>query len=178
MDDEERQLDQINLEHEIKKIYDRKEHYYSMWLIYSIIDKVLLIINFGTLLICVLVKVDKLGLILSFFTLSVGVLIDSKEYVILLEKLLNVYTDTILPKIKDYKMAVIVNDQGVLMSNVLDQIRHIQQIEKDNIEKFMGYGFTLPNSLRTLACRKILVCGIAYMATFICIPVLYHYYWQ
>lgn len=177
MDDEERQLDQISLVYEIKKIYDRKEHYYSMWLIYSIIDKVLLIVNFGTLLICVIVKVDKLGLILSFFTLSVGVLIDSKEYVLLLGKLLDVYTDIILPKVMDYKMAVMVNDQGVLMADVLDQMRHVQQIEKDSIEKFMGYGFTLPNSLRNLACRKIMVCSLAYITTFICIPVLYNYYW-
>ena len=176
MDGEETQLVcQISLKHEVKNIYDRKDHYYSMWLLYSIIDKALLIVNFGTLLTCIIVKVDKLGLILSFFTLSVGVLIDSKEYVILLEKLLNVYTDTILPQVKAYWMAVLVNDQGLRMVDILYQIRNVQQIEKDNIEKFMGFGFTLPNSLRTLACRKIIACSVVYIITFICIPVLYHF---
>ena len=170
------EADEINLDREIQAIFDRKEHYYNMWLIYSLIDKVLLIINFGTLLICVIIKADTLGLILSFFTLSIGVLIESKEYAILLEKLLNVYTDEILPKITDYRRSLIVKEQEVLMTTVLKHMRYVQNVEKDNIEKFMGYGFTLPNSLRTVACRKVIVCFVAYVTTFICIPVLYHYW--
>lgn len=166
----------ISLEHEVKRICDKGEHYYSMWLLYSILDRVLLIANFGTLLVCIIVKVETLGLILSFSTLAVGVIFDSKEYVILLGKLLNVYKDHIVPKVNDYRLSVLVNDKDeATMKEVLNQVRFVQRLERYYLTKYMGYTFTLPNSLRTIACRKIIICSIVYISIFICIPVVYHF---
>ena len=172
--------DVICLEDEIQGIFDRKDHYYFMWLLYSIIDKVLVIVNFGTLLICVVIEADELGLILSFFTLSIGVLIDSKEYVILLEKLLLVYNDVILPTVEDYRRSMLVKEEDgggetKKTAIVLNQMRHVRRVENDSIEKYMGCTFTLPHSLRSVACRKVIVCFFAYVTTFICIPLLYNY---
>ena len=176
-DDEQCDGDEIlqeNLLYEIEKIFNRKTKYHSIWALLSIVDKIMLILNFGTLLYCVLIPEGFIGLILSVYTLSVSVSFNYARYLDVLEKLLQVYQDHILLEVNDYQRYLLQIGENDQLS-YLDKIRHVQKIENDNILKFMGVNFVLPHSLRVLSLKKVVACFIAYVVVFICIPVAQHY---
>ena len=161
-----------NFNAEVDKIKDKKRKYRSLLTLFSMSNKILMIINFGTLLFCIVIPNSNIGLILSIYTLSFSVICNTTSHVPNLEKLIAIYEDSIIPQVETYARKVESNDED---DDNTDIIEYVQNIEKYNIKDYMGKAFVLVNTLRHIQYYKIYICAITYILTFICIPIIYHY---
>ena len=165
-----------NFKTEINKIKTKKQNYRRLYTLFTITNKLLMIINFSTLLFCILIPNTNIGLILSIYTLSFSVICNASSYIPTLEKLEAIYDDGIIPQIEAFERKV--ENNPIEISNddtAVDVIEHIQNIEKENIKDYMGKAFILVNTLRHVDYTKISICGITYLIMFVCIPIIYHY---
>ena len=156
---------------EINIIKKKEKTYNSLWRLFSIANKLLMIINFATLLFCVLIPNSNIGLVLSIYTLSFSIICNTSTHVPTLEKLIIVYQDEIIPQIEKYVRCIATRDAAINC----DDISEIQELERDILDQFMGKGFRLVNTLRDIDHKKIFFCALMYIILFICIPIAYHY---
>lgn len=171
-----------DLEDQLEQIKKRMKNFNNLWTLYSFVDKLLIIIQFATLLYSILLislaSENMIGIILSLYTLSVSTVVDKlKPYLVILENLVSVYEDFIIPDIDNYKRGISANlcyntDSVIKLEAAAAECYNIEQ---RHIKIQMGEKFVLPTTLKSMNCRKIIGCGVSYLVCFILIPVVYFY---
>ena len=166
-----------NLNLQLDEVKKRKKLYQSLWRLFTISNKSLMIINFSTILFSIFTPNSNIPLILSIFTLSFSSICDTRIYESILEKLINIYEDEIIldvdKYIRDYQKNNIDNDNN--NNKDCDPIYDIQQIEKKHLTKHLGQSFTLPTALRKADWKRIVAIGVFYIVCFISIAVLCYF---
>ena len=159
---------------EIANIKKKKKTFKSLWRLFSLANKMLMIINFSTLLFCILIPNSNIGLVLSIYTLSFSIICNTSSHIPTLENLVVIYEDEIIPKIDLFVRTTKDNNaRGDDYDD--DSIYRAQQIEKGILSKYMGESFFLSNTLRNVDCKRILACAFIYVVMFVCIPIIYNY---
>ena len=155
---------------EVARIKAKYDNFQFLWNMYSLVDKVLVIVQFGTLLYSVIVPENNyIGLTLSMYTLSFSVICKFQAHLITLEKLIPTYEGTIIPEMEDFLRKNALNDSFDFWQGAVSVLLDIEQ---RGLQVNMGRGFTLSNTLRSINCKKILCCIIIYIVFFIFIPIL------
>lgn len=155
-----------DIKEEIIRIQKKEKTFNQLCLLYSILDKFFLLVNFTILLISILFTESNISLVLSIYTLSFSLLFDNKKHITTLEKLIVLYQDEIIPKINKYirKYNYKKNDSDI--------IYQIQNIEKRNLKKHLGINFSTPKRLRSLDWKKIFLVLSCYFISFISLAVV------
>ena len=125
-----------------------------------------MIINFSTIIYSIFITESNVSLVLSIYTLSFSILCDNRIHIPLLEKLIIIYQDDILPEInarlRKYNKK----------KDSEDIIYEIQGIEKEILNSYFGKCFVIPKSLRTVDWKKITIIFVIYILSFISIAVV------
>ena len=162
----------------IQDIFQEANNYTKLWRIYSRLDKVLHIINFGILLYSICIPDNKISLILSLFTISYSSIFNNNVNLMRLDKIVSVYKDEILPKLKTHLHEFNVR----YISKTIDPdaciicMKDIQKIEKDTLRRYLGENYVISNNLRKLDFTKIIMCFGVYLVCFCLIPFIYTAY--
>lgn len=167
----EEQIDIENIQ-EVRNIISKLRNYKTLWRLFSVCNKILMIINFITILLSIFITEGNVTLALSIFTLLFQFVCDTRRYIPTLEKLLILYQDYILVEIHKYIRNAKKNIESYNIDNIIDGIL---EIEKSHIVRYMGESFTLSNTLRGMDCKKILSVGLVYVVSFISIGFLCYY---
>ena len=156
---------------ELIKIIKKKKKYHSLWRMFSISNKLLMLINFISILLSIFVTEGNITLALSIFTLSFSFICDTRIYIPILNQIIIVYTDEIIPEIKkiirDY-------ENGIIQQNI-DVVDMIIKKEKELLRYFLGASFTITNTLRGLDWKKVICIGFVYVIFFVGIALLCYY---
>ena len=160
----------IDLKRHADSFSQKSSKFKKIWSIYSITDKVLCIVQFGTILYSILFPEQNIGLILSMYTLSFSFLVSHMpKNMYTLEKIIPIYEEYIIPDINQHiRTHTIPQPQ-----NINQIVNECNKIENDHLKRGMGEGFILSNTLRSVNCKKIVSCIIVYVVFFILIPVFY-----
>ena len=89
----------IDIRNEMKHIKNKEKVFVKLWRLYSVFDKFFIIINFSTLLFSIFIAESSVSLALSIYTLSFSIVFDTKRYISILEKLIILYQDEIIPEV-------------------------------------------------------------------------------
>ena len=149
-----------DIEKEIKLIENKEKVFRKLCLLYYILDRFFLVVNFSVLIFSILISESNISLVLSIYTLSFSIVFDNKKYITILENLIVLYQDEIIPKIKRY---IRIHYE----SSNRDIISQIQFIERRNLKKYLGINFSTPKRLRSLDWKKIILIFSCYIISFI-----------
>ena len=160
----------INIDNDINEeivlIQKKEKTFNQLFVLYSVLDKFFLLVNFTILLFSILLTESNISLVLSIYTLSFSLLFDNKKHITTLEKLIVLYQDEIIPKvnkcIRKYKCQNTEDN-----NNNSDIINQIQNIEKHCLKKHLGIHFSTPKRLRSLDWKKICLVLFCYVISFI-----------
>ena len=163
----------INIDNDINEeivlIQKKEKTFNQLFILYSVLDKFFLLVNFTILLFSILLTESNISLVLSIYTLSFSLLFDNKKHITTLEKLIVLYQDEIIPKvnkcIRKYKCQNTDNNNN--NNNNSDIINQIQNIEKHCLKKHLGIHFSTPKRLRSLDWKKICLVLFCYVISFI-----------
>ena len=164
----------INIDNDINEeivlIQKKEKTFNQLFVLYSVLDKFFLLVNFTILLFSILLTESNISLVLSIYTLSFSLLFDNKKHITTLEKLIVLYQDEIIPKvnkcIRKYKCQN-TEDNNNNNNNNSDIINQIQNIEKHCLKKHLGIHFSTPKRLRSLDWKKICLVLFCYVISFI-----------
>lgn len=154
---------------EFQKILEKVNNYRSLWRLFSVCNKILVLINFITIILSIFIE-GNLTLALSVYTLSFHFIFEPRGYIPTLEKLLNVYQDRIIIECKKY-----IRDAKSQERSENEIIDTILEIERSSLIDYMGQAFTLSNTLRGMDCKRILCIALAYIISFAGIAVACYY---
>lgn len=163
--------EQIKIEKE--RIGKKAELYKNLWRLFSVSNKSLMIINFSIILFSIFTPQSNIPLILSIYTLSFGIICDTRIYENVLEKLINIYEEEIILEVDKYIRDYYKNNKEECNNN--DSIFEIQNIEKKHLTHHLGSSFVLPNTLRSMDCKRILFIVFIYIFSFTIIALLCYY---
>lgn len=162
-----------DLENQVETIKKKRKNYKRLWTLYSYVDKLSVIMQFSTHFYSIILSMHNdsiIGIILSLYTLSFGTVIDQlKKYMYILENLIPIYDDLIIPDVDDYIRKVSA-DRPI----VVEAVKKCQDIERNHLIKELGERFVLPVTLNSMNCRKIFGCILGYILCFVLIPVIYY----
>ena len=177
--------DNEDIEKQVNIIKNKQKTFKTLWLLYYILDKFFLVINFSTILISIFIAESNLPLTLSIYTLSFSMIFDSKRYIPILEKLIILYSDEIIPEINKFvrKYCKIKinnnnnndNDNNNNDDDISDVIYNLHQIEKDYLNKYLGCYFFVPKRLRSIDGKKIISVIFIYIVSFIALAVICYF---
>ena len=162
----------------IRDIFQEANNYTKLWRIYSRLDKVLHIINFGILLYSICIPDNKISLILSLFTISYSSIFNNNVNLMRLDKIVSVYKDEILPKLTTrlHEFNVKYISKTMDPDACIICMKDIQKIEKDTLTRYLGQNYVISNNLRKLDFTKIIMCFGVYLVCFCLIPFIYAAY--
>ena len=162
----------------IRDIFQEANNYTKLWRIYSRLDKVLHIINFGILLYSICIPDNKISLILSLFTISYSSIFNNNVNLMRLDKIVSVYKDEILPKLTTrlHEFNVKYISKTMDPDACIICMKDIQKIEKDTLTRYLGQNYVISNNLRKLDFTKIIMCFGVYLVCFCLIPFMYTAY--
>lgn len=169
-----------DLNEQVENIKKKRKNFKRLWTLYSYVDKLAVIMQFATLFYSIILSTHNdsiIGIILSLYTLSFGTVIDQlKTYLYILENLIPIYDDLIIPDIDDYirKLSPIILCYKLTRSTMVAAAKKCQDIERDHLTKELGTRFVLPVTLNSINCKKIIGCIVGYVLCFILIPVIYY----
>ena len=166
--------DEEKIKTEIKRIKKKDELYKTLWRLFTISNKSLMIINFTTILFSIFNPKSNIPLILSIFTLSFSIICDTRIYENILEKLIAIYEEEIIFEIDKYVRNYHKREEEE-EEEKKDAIYDIQQIEKKHLTNHLGHSFTLPTTLRSMDWKRISVIVVIYVSCFIAIALLCYY---
>lgn len=168
-DEIEIKFDEEQIKTEKERIERKAKLYKNLWRLFSVSNKSLMIINFSIILFSIFTPESNIPLILSIYTLSFSTICDTRIYENILEKLINIYEEEIIPDIDKYIRDYYKN------KNCNDFIFEIQKIEKNHLTDHLGSSFMLPNTLRSMDCKRILFIVFIYIFSFTIIALLCYY---
>ena len=173
--------DYDDVEKELHRVKCRERVFVKLWHLYSTLDKFFMIVNFSTIIFSIFFTEKSLSLALSIYTLSFSLIFDTKRYVTMLDKLIILYQDEILPEInkcvrKYYKNNDNDNDNNnnsnfTEKDDISDIIYEIQQIEKELQSRYLGHYFTIPKRLRSINWKRIVTGFLFYIVSFILLSI-------
>lgn len=155
---------------ELEKIMKKLKNYKSLWRLFSMSNKILMIINFITILLSIFITEGNVTLALSIFTLSFSFVCDTRRYLPILENLLIIYQDEIIPNIKKC-----IRQNKRYYGGETDVVDKILKIEKEYLTQYLGKSFVLSNTLRGMDWKKIVCISLVYIISFVGIGLLCYY---
>ena len=197
-ENEKKKMEMVNdvintdIKNELKYIQNKEKTFVKLWRLYSTLDKFFMIVNFSTILFSIFISESSLSLALSVYTLSFSMIFDTKRYIPILEKLIILYQDEIIPEInkciRKYYKNVSFKDTTTTTTtnnnnnndndnndnnndNYSDIIYELQQIEKDCQSKYLGIYFSIPKRLRSIDWKRIFLVFSIYIISFISLSV-------
>lgn len=163
----------INIKDEINYVKNKKKVFAKLSSLYYILDKFFIIINFSTLLFSIFFTESNISLALSIYTLSFSIVFDTKGYITVLDKLIILYEDEIIPEInKSVRKYYRYNEFN---GSCHDIISNLQKIEKNYLRKHFGSSFSIPKRLRSIDWIKIFLVCFFYVVSFISLSIMCYF---
>ena len=171
-DDDDEKIDNfdidIDIEKEMQHIQDKEKIFLKQWRLYSVLDKFFIIVNFSTLLFSIFIAESSVSLALSIYTLSFSIVFDTKGNIKILEKLIILYQDEIIPEINKCVRKYYKTSNCDSYSDIIYELQHI---EKENLSKYLGLYFSIPKNLRSIDWKRIFQILVLYIFSFVSLSV-------